>query len=72
MAGKIRRPEPSVPRDKPRFIDPPVCDTCGSELVLGAPGLLGEVWYDEWECSAGCDGVYMDWPPEYFDEVVGD
>jgi hypothetical protein len=29
------------------------------------------VWYDEWVCPECLDGVHMDWPEEYKEEIFG-
>ena len=61
---------PADKRDKPFFVEDS-CPECGAglELVdhrdarfLGTEAKEDDIWYDEWVCVAGCEGVIMDWP----------
>jgi hypothetical protein len=61
----VKSGQPSVPRITPWHISPD-CPQCGTRLmlsdVLEQPSIgSDDIWYDEWQCPACRDGVYMDW-----------
>ena len=41
------------------------CLDCGAVLVRDSTQ-----WADEFYCSAGCEGCYLDWPDEVVDELL--
>lgn len=72
------------PRDGEPYYIENECENCGSELVLydeldileiwnspemGIPERSKEIWHDEWVCPDCVNGIYMDWPEEYKEEI---
>lgn len=73
------------PRGIPYYIDP-ACPDCGTELILydeldalsiwesdglATPPRSDEIWHDEWVCPSCLEGVHMDVPDAWWDELVG-
>lgn len=72
MSDKPTSPSDPRPNDEPYYIDSE-CPDCGTELALydELTDEDGETWHDEWMCPECREGIHMDWPEEYKEEIFG-
>lgn len=68
MSDPPQSPADPRPGGEPYYIDND-CPECGTALVLADD--TEPVWHDEWVCPQCDDGILMDWPAEYREEILG-